>query len=338
MFCVGFLAEEMTGEFHHVVRAAAFLGSGSELTGYAVRFVPPLAVAGAARAVCVVIFDDALEVLGNAQVAGVAGQFIAANRADHLRDIGVGVIAVEHVLVGCEGHEHLLVLEAVAEVAVLGVTGDGIEIEGRLIHSAVLGQQDALPFIIGEGFGVGVGPVGHLDGDIEGLLVAGVLVHIDHAGQNLVVGVEGRPDVLMGAQAVVERGRVSAEVSILGLALSENGDEIVGLGGDGVVARARVDEGARREVVANIVAAQLAIRSLPAAQRIGVGGNAHGDAEVMRQPLVGQGIEIAPIELHHVLPKAGQETDLGHGKGLRFPLGLGDRGVGQRRIGRIGSG
>ena len=335
MFRVGLLSEEMTGELHHIVRAAALLGGGPELAGYAVWFVPSLAVTGAAGAITVVIFDDAVEVLGNALVAGVAGQFVAANRANHLRDISVGVIAVEHVLVGCKGLEHLLVFEAIAQVAVLGVPRDGVEVEGRLIHSAMLGEQDALPLVIGDGFGVGVGPVSHLEGDVEGLLVAGVLIHIDHAGQNLMVGVEGSPDLLMGAEAVVEGGRVCAKVSILGLALSENGDEIVGLGGGGVVARARVDEGARREVVADVVAAQLTVGGLPAAKRIGVRRDADGDAEVMREPLVGQGIEIAPIELHHVLPKAGQETDLGHGERLRFPLDLGDGGAGERNVGSI---
>lgn len=141
MLCIGPLTEEVAGQPHHVVRAATLFRRRAELGCGRIGFVPHFAVAGAAGAVAVVIRDDAVEVLRDGKIARVSRELIAADCADDLGDVGVGVVAAKIILVGCEGLEDLLVLEAVAEVAILWIACDGVEIERCFVASRAGGAS-----------------------------------------------------------------------------------------------------------------------------------------------------------------------------------------------------
>ena len=297
--------------------------------------MPHFAVAGAARAVDVMLGHDAIEVLADLPVARVASQLVSARGADHLGNIRVGVIAVELVLIRSQRIEDLVVLEAIPKVAIFRVAGNRVEVECGLHHAAVLDQQHMLPVVVGEAARVSVGPVRHVRRHVERLPISGVLVHVDQPGHDLVVGVERRPHSLVFPQPLVEVGRIRAQISILRLAGGQHRHQLVRFGDDERVSRAGMHQRARGQIVSDIVAAQLAVRSFPSAQRIGIGGDACRDPEIVRQPLVGQGIEEAAIQLHRVLPKARQQPNLGHGKRLCLPLDLCDWGLGQALVRRV---
>ena len=91
--------------------------------------MPHLAVAGASGAVAVVIRNDAVKVLCNGKIARISRELIAADRADDLGDVRVCVVAAELILIGCQRIEDLLMFEAIAEVALLRIASDGVEIE-----------------------------------------------------------------------------------------------------------------------------------------------------------------------------------------------------------------
>ena len=165
-------------------------------------------------------------------------------------------------------------------------------------------------------------PSGHELGNLQRLPVAGVLVHVDHARHDLVIGVERRPHVLEFPQPVELLGGERAQVAILRLARGQHRHQLVRLGADEFIAGARVEHRARREIVPDVMAAQLAVRPLPTAQRIGIRSDSRSHSEVMRQPVVGKGIEIAPVQLHRLFPEAGQQPHIGHRKRLRLPLTL----------------
>ena len=72
-------------------------------------------------------------------------------------------------------------------------------------------------------------PVGELASDLQGLLAAAVLVHVEQAGQDLVQGVPGRPDGLLALHAIDELLGEGAQVARteLPLALGQPGDDPV---------------------------------------------------------------------------------------------------------------
>ena len=134
-----------------------------------------------------------------------------------------------------------------------------------------------------------VGPRGHALEHVERLLIAGQPVHIEHAGHDLVNGVEGRPDALALLQAVPPGRREGAEIfaAELLLALGQLRDHVVALRLGLLVAVGRQLR-AGREKVADEMAAQFAgtlavFRLLPSAQRFGRSDRQAGiGAEVYR--------------------------------------------------------
>lgn len=120
-------------------------------------------------------------------------------------------------------------------------------------------------------------PRGHPNGDVEGLAVAGKLVCVDEAGENLVESVPRGPDVHALLNAIEERLGERRKVALVeasgggrGLAAREFGDDVVHALFECGVAGAPVHEGAGGEVMPEGMAAELDGGALPAA--VGRGG------------------------------------------------------------------
>ncbi|PYT71619.1 MAG: hypothetical protein DMG39_12555 [Acidobacteria bacterium] len=187
----------MARQFHHVVAAAAFFGVWAKLIGkFAGVGLPAFAVAGAAGAIGALRNDFVPEIIGDVAVAPVAGQFVATGRANDFGDVGVHVQSLEFIFAFRQRIEKFLVIEAPSQRQVLLFSGEGIQIEERLIHPAVLDHLHFGPLLVADGLQVFVHPSGHFLRRGQRLLVATECVHIQVAGQNLVVGVEGRPNAL----------------------------------------------------------------------------------------------------------------------------------------------
>ena len=115
------------------------------------------------------MIDDRIpEEIGDGLVALVAGEFIAAGRADDLGNVGVGVEAGELVFARGQWIEESLVFEAQSAVEVLFVAGDGIEVEERFIHAAVLDHLDAGQLLVAERRNPRGRPIGHANRGAEG--------------------------------------------------------------------------------------------------------------------------------------------------------------------------
>ena len=92
--------------------------------------------------------------------------------------------------------EEALLGEAVAGLRPPVVVGKGGKVIQHLLHAAVLGIENLLHVRGGFRSAPLVGPARHAFENLESLLVAGELVHIQHAGHDLVDGVERRPGEL----------------------------------------------------------------------------------------------------------------------------------------------
>ena len=148
---VGGPAEQVARELQHVVGGAVLLRVAGELRREHVGIgLPPFAVGRAAGGVGAVPRDLAPEVLGDPPIALVARQLVAARGADHLRDVGVAVQALQLVAPLGQRREEALVVEAVREPAIALVSGDGGEVVEHLVHPAVLALEDALHLVVAQ--------------------------------------------------------------------------------------------------------------------------------------------------------------------------------------------
>ena len=268
------------------------------------------------------------EVLGDFAVAAVAGDLIHAGCADDFGNVGVGVQALQLVAALGERIEEAGLLEEVSGVKIAILFGDGGEVDEDFVHAAVLGAQHALALIDAEASHEVLRPLAHAFGDLQCVGVAGVDVHVEQAGHDLVVGVEGRPDRLALREMFEQFGGKGAQVagSDLLLARGEAGDELIAAALEVGVARSgRSQRNGGEKVPAGEMAAQLAGGIFPAFIGCGAGGNARRDAERMQQPIDRERVEIARIDLFLLLENAGSETDGGQWEGLepsRRMLGL----------------
>ena len=129
-----------------------------------------------------------------------------------------------------ERGDELLLVESVTHLRPAIVVGGGGKIVKRLTHSTEFNPQDLLHVGFRLGSAPLVRPGRHAAGDFERLLVAGMEVHVEHARQDLVVGVEGRPNVLSLVQTVEELEGKRAQVTSarqLVLTARELGDHFI---------------------------------------------------------------------------------------------------------------
>ena len=146
-------------------------------------------------------------------VARLAGQFVLARGADDFRDLRVGVQAVERVFLPGQRIEDGRVVEEPRQAQVLGIAGDAVEGGQHLVHAAELGLQHRLLLRRGQPVHAQAHPRDLLQQDVERLLVAAELVHVQQPGHHLVQRVVGGPDAGARFDAVDQFFRKRGEVA-----------------------------------------------------------------------------------------------------------------------------
>jgi hypothetical protein len=111
--------------------------------------------------------DYVPEVRGGGVVLGIVALVEDIQVADELRDVLVGVLAVDHVLVGGGGVQEGGVVEAPRRHQVVLVAGQGVQVGEDVVHRVVLAADVGLPHRVelrpGEASEPAVGPVRHAE-------------------------------------------------------------------------------------------------------------------------------------------------------------------------------
>ena len=274
-------AEDIPGELEHVVRDAALLGVraefGRELTHFSLVVLTAARSAGAEGAL---LCHFVPEVRGDIAGALVASELISPRSGDDLRNRRVRMDARECVAPLGERDEDAFVVEATADVDVRHVMRDRREVVERFSHSAKLGTKDRLHRGIVERCDPVARPTCHLFRDIERLRVAAERVRIEHAGQDLVDGIERCPHTApAGLEPVEQLFRKRAEVPVGHLALRQLGDHEIPARLDGGVTELCGEQRTPGEIVANEVAAQFVVGGFPAVVRLRCRWPSGGDTE-----------------------------------------------------------
>src|SRR5450432_2410127 len=289
----------MPRQLHHVVFAAILRRVSAELARQNARVRPPkFEVADTAGAIGAFAGDFIPEVVGNIPVALVPGHFIETSGRDHLRYVRIHMQAFELIAMRREGIEETLLIEALGEPQILLLPGDRIQVGEHLAHAAELHLQHALHLLLAQRVSPGTNPTRHLFNRAKGLFVARKHVHVEMAGHDLVIGVEGGPNVHAVAQTVEPLERECAEIAVLVLSLTfgQLGHHEVAVALQFFVSGTGESERARRKVMpTGKMTAQFAIRLLPLAERFCGGGETSRQPESMEQPVRRQSLQIFPV-------------------------------------------
>ena len=269
--------------------------------------------------------DASPERVGHGAVAGFARQLAVERRPDRLRDLGVGVEAVERVLAARQRVEHSAVVEQPREPEVLGVAGHRVESGQHVLHAAELGLEHGLPLCVAEPRSAGGDPGRHAVQRLQRGRVAGRTLDVEQACHDLVQRVVGSPDVPARLDALEELLRERGQVAVAHPAPGQCQLHPAQLADDGerprlqpLVARGLVHQRARGQIVAQAVATQLDIRRFPAAVRLRARRQAGVPPERVQQPV--------RVELHQVVAAAplrveerpGEDPDVAQGKPLEL--------------------
>ncbi len=314
-------AEDVAGELEHVVTATAFFRGRPQFARQLARIgTPAFVVAGAASAIGSLGSHLMPEIIGDLIVAVVARKLVATGGADDLGDVGVRVKALQSISVLGERIKESLVIETAREREVLFFARDGIKVKQHFIHAAVFDHLHARPLVVANRLQILVNPHGHAFGGRERPLIAAMEVHVQVSDHYLVVGVEGGPDFLAIAQAIVELGGVCTEITVCVrglLTLGQLHHHGVRFGLEFLVSRAGIVQRTGREIMApGKVPAQFALGLFPTAHGCSGRRNSSGDAEHMQEAVVRERVQIAAIDFHRFLKGPRAQANLGHGKRL----------------------
>ncbi len=247
-----------------------------------------LAVAGAAGGEGPRLGHRLPEEVGRLARDRLAGQGPAPGGGDRLGHVGVHVQALQLILAHGQGLDEASLGEAVAHIDPALVACSLRQVVERLAHAAELDVQHGLHVRGRARRGPIVGPGGQALGHLQRLIAAGVGMHVQQAGEQLVQSVERRPDPAVLVQPLEEGHGKGADIAALRqglLALGHDCDDVVPAHLQLRIAGRGPPQCAGRQVVAGEVAAQLAVGRLPAAQRLGVRGQARVEAEGVQQPV-----------------------------------------------------
>ena len=264
--------EQVVRELDHVVGVARLGGARAQGPGQGLLRGEHLAVAVPADDVGPLVDHRVPEEVGGGAEGRIARQLVLQGVADELGDLRVGVQAGQGVAPAGGRIEDRVVVEPKRQVEILAVAGRHGQRGQGLIDAAVLGAEHALDLFGAQAAGTGPGPVAEAAGDVECPRVGGVGVGVEQAGEDLVQGVPGGPHALAPLHAVDERLGEGAEVAAaeLRLAFGQAGDDGVDPGLQALVAGGGIHAGTGRQVMADEVAPQLALRLLPTAIGPGV--------------------------------------------------------------------
>ena len=105
------------------------------------------------------------------------------------------MLALERIVAQNQRREEDLLGEAVAGAGPAIVAGGGGDVVKNIVHAAEFFVEDVLHVLFGFRCGPGIDPAGHFDDYIEGLIVAGLRLHVVEPGHDFVHGVKRRPDL-----------------------------------------------------------------------------------------------------------------------------------------------
>ncbi len=332
---------ELARQLHHVVGAATLLVMRARAPlrrETARRGHPALVIAASACGIGPGRCDRVPEELRHVVEPRIAGQLEAPGCADHLRNVRVHVKPAQFVPALRERGDEILLVEAVAHFRPAIVVSGGGKIVKRLTHSAKFNPQNLLH----AGFWLRSAPLvhpgSHAAGDFERLLVAGMEVHVEHARQDLVVGVEGRPNAPSLVQTVEElegkRAQIAAACQLV-LTARELGDHFVAARFHLRISSRRGQQGARGQIVSRGMAAKLAAGRFPSAERLRGAGEAGVQAKRVQEPVRRDAHHVRAVVARGLLARASQEAHLRHGVRRNAQFGIlprEDESPGERRL------
>src|SRR5450432_1386585 len=289
----------MPRQLHHVVFAAILRRVSAELARQNARVRPPkFEVTDTTGAIGAFAGHFIPKVVGDIPVALVPGHFIETSGRDYLRCVRIHMQAFELIATGREGIEETLLIETPREAEILLLPGHRIQIGKHLAHAAILHLQHALHLLFAERVSPVTYPTRHPFNCVKRLLVARKRVHVEMTGHDLVIGVEGGPNVHAVAQTVEPFDRERAEIAILVLSLTSGQlrHHEIAVALQFFVIGTGEGECARRKVLpTGKMTAQFAIRLLPLAKRFCGGGETGRQPESMEQPVRRQRFQIFPV-------------------------------------------
>ena len=167
------------------------------------------------------------------------------------------------------GSKKLFLPNRRASVDILLLARHRIQIERHLGHAAELNSQNALKLILSQKGWTKYPPSRPSAPSLQGPVISAVDIHVQQAGHDLVIRVERCPDLLVRFQPIVKFFRICPKISIRLLAFDQLCHQIVGLGAQRLILRARVHQRTSRKIVPpREVPTQFAVGSLPSAQRL----------------------------------------------------------------------
>ena len=200
----------------------------------------------------------AKEIFGSAPTVFLPKQFVVAALAQQLGDECVGVIGSQVGIALLQGVDFVVVIKEAAHPQMFLVFRDGIEVEHRLVEPAELVSYHRLARLLTQWAKLVVCPGAHPLGHLEGRFVLAHRILIDESLEQLVKGVERRPDAFSLNVAVnqsLAEGRQVAR-AILPLHLCQSLHQRVGF-------LLHLQIGHCREQMAGGVSAQVAVGRLP---------------------------------------------------------------------------
>ena len=80
----------------------------------------------------------------------MSGQFVEPFEAEHLRNLCVGVQAVERIARLCERFQQRAVTESLSQLQKSGFAGEGVDVREHFVHPAVLRIEHPLELLVRE--------------------------------------------------------------------------------------------------------------------------------------------------------------------------------------------
>lgn len=269
--------------------------------------------------------DRAPEELRRGAIILAAGELVQALKADHLRDLRVGVQAVEHVAPLDHGRKQREMRELRREIEVALLARDRVQVREHLVHTAVLAIEHLLHLLAGQRGDEIVRVSGEPPQRFQRGIARCMPVRIAQPGEDLVHRVPGHAMELAPLHAVLElaravRKRADQAAFRRVLAGAQLGHDVVdallehGLAGRGEHQRAGGQVMAERVTVAADL--HPGLLRLPAAVDGRLGRKAGVRPKVVQHAV---GLELQQIAFVALLGRqegAGQQAHVGERKGL----------------------
>jgi len=252
-----------------------------------------------------VVMDDAVPEEGRRiAIAGLAGHFVQPRQADQLRDLGVGVLALQFIAALRKGRQDSLVIDALRQVEEALFPGTGIGLGQGFVEAAMFRRQNLLHLRVVERSQHADQVVGHPDRDVQSLGVVAVAVGVEQAGMDLVPGIDGHPATieveavgseLFGADlliddltvdhlaAALDRRAADIPIAMLGLYGGHFGNRVIDARLEVRIARLAIGQRTGGQVMTERMSGNA--HTLPAAIDLALGGEARADIEIVQQAL-----------------------------------------------------